>query len=379
MLVAIPANATFDRFDQRKRKQNFFFQPRSVMFTTVKRSAFILLFLALWLFGGITGLPDAHASIPNPSIGVFRDGLSGRRLYDPMIGRFVTADPLGFADGPNRYAYVGNRPLVFIDADGRLAKGAGYGLKDLAVGTGQLFWNLGGSLGYGAVSIFDYELAEAIYGNQAQGLRNFGYGMGGLAWNVGGGIGYAVTWGIDPEYARNVYGEQTAGLQEAAIAMSGGEGQSGAFRTGYVGSQIAAVYLLGKYGNQPIGAKSVPSNWNPLNGPGPIGEEAAATFRSASYTETVTSEATTLYRVYGGKAGELASYWTRIPPAGPLQAMIDSALNPAWGNTAQNVATIRVPAGTTIYEGFAAPQGGLLGGGSQVYIPKVNPDWLAYP
>jgi RHS repeat-associated protein len=303
----------------------------------------------------------------------------GRRLYDPMIGRFVTADPLGFADGPNRYAYVGNRPLVFIDADGRLAKGAGYGLKDLAVGTGQLFWNLGGSLGYGAVSIFDYELAEAIYGNQAQGLRNFGYGMGGLAWNVGGGIGYAVTWGIDPEYARNVYGEQTAGLQEAAIAMSGGEGQSGAFRTGYVGSQIAAVYLLGKYGNQPIGAKSVPSNWNPLNGPGPIGEEAAATFRSASYTETVTSEATTLYRVYGGKAGELASYWTRIPPAGPLQAMIDSALNPAWGNTAQNVATIRVPAGTTIYEGFAAPQGGLLGGGSQVYIPKVNPDWLAYP
>ena len=55
---------------------------------------------------------------------------------------------------------------------------------------------------------------------------------------------------------------------------------------------------------------------------------------------------------------------------------MDSALNPAWGNTAKNVATIRVPAGTTIYEGVVAPQGNLLGGGSQVVIPKVNPNWL---
>ena len=58
---------------------------------------------------------------------------------------------------------------------------------------------------------------------------------------------------------------------------------------------------------------------------------------------------------------------------------MDSALNPAWGTTAQSVSTIRVPAGTTIYEGFAAPQGGLLGRGSQVYIPKVNPIWLVHP
>ena len=231
------------------------------MFTTVKRSAFILLFLVLWLFGGIARPLDAHASIPKtPSIGVFCDGLSGRRFYDPTAGRFITADPLGFADGPNRYAYVGNRPLVFIDPDGRLAKGTGYGLKDLAVGTGQLFWNIGGSLGYGAVSIFDYELAEIIYGEQAHGLRNFGYGMGSLAWNVGGGIGYAVTWGIDPDYARDVYGEQTEGLQEAAISMSGGEGQSSYYRTGYVGSQIAAVYLLGKYGNKPVGENPLSSS-----------------------------------------------------------------------------------------------------------------------
>ena len=62
-----------------------------------------------------------------------------------------------------------------------------------------------------------------------------------------------------------------------------------------------------------------------------------------------------------------------------LPAQMDSALNPAWGNLATDVSTIRVPAGTTIYEGAAAAQplsggGSLLGGGSQVFIPNVNWD-----
>jgi hypothetical protein len=39
-----------------------------------------------------------------------------------------------------------------------------------------------------------------------------------------------------------------------------------------------------------------------------------------------------------------------------------------------------VPAGTIIYEGYAAEQANalikLLGGGSQVYIPYVDPSWL---
>jgi len=125
-------------------------------------------------------------------------------------------------------------------------------------------------------------------------------------------------------------------------------------------------------------AEGTALRWGPLNG-GPLSDAVANTFRGGSYTESALSGETTLYRSYGGTAGELGSYWTRTPPAGPLQATMDSALNPAWGNTAQSVSTIRVPAGTTIYEGFAAPQGGLLGGGSQVYIPKVNPNWLVHP
>lgn len=116
--------------------------------------------------------------------------------------------------------------------------------------------------------------------------------------------------------------------------------------------------------------------YNGITGPGPLGADVASTFRSGSYLETVTSQETLLYRVYGGKAGPLSKYWTRTTPSGPLQATTDSALLPKWGNTAQSIATIRVPAGTTIYEGAAAGQGGLVGGGSQVVIPRVNPRWL---
>ncbi len=116
--------------------------------------------------------------------------------------------------------------------------------------------------------------------------------------------------------------------------------------------------------------------WGPATGRGPLSEAVVATFRGGSYTESVTQEATVLYRAYGGSAGQLSPYWSRIAPSGPLQARIDSALLPQWGNTAESVAKIVVPRGSTIYEGFAAGQGSLVGGGSQVFLPKVNPRWL---
>ena len=40
------------------------------------------------------------------------------RFYDPSLGRFIQRDPLGFADGFNYYAYVGNNPLSFSDPFG---------------------------------------------------------------------------------------------------------------------------------------------------------------------------------------------------------------------------------------------------------------------
>jgi filamentous hemagglutinin len=114
---------------------------------------------------------------------------------------------------------------------------------------------------------------------------------------------------------------------------------------------------------------------SPLN-PGPLSAGIAGTFRGGSYTESVYQQTTRLYRVYGGRSGQLGSFWSRTPPTGPLRSQIDLALNPQWGNTASQVVRIDVPAGVRIYEGFAAPQGGLVGGGSQVFVPNVNPAWI---
>ena len=40
------------------------------------------------------------------------------RYYSPELGRFLQADPLGYGDGMNMYAYVGNSPVVFTDPQG---------------------------------------------------------------------------------------------------------------------------------------------------------------------------------------------------------------------------------------------------------------------
>ena len=69
-------------------------------------------------------------------------------------------------------------------------------------------------------------------------------------------------------------------------------------------------------------------------------------------------------------------YWTATKPKGPLQSVIDSALDQNWGNSATTVIRAQVPAGTRIYEGAAAAQRGLVGGGNQIYIPKVDPKWI---
>jgi hypothetical protein len=44
----------------------------------------------------------------------------GRRFYSPEFGRWLTPDPVGFADGMNLYAFVHNDPLTHFDEYGLL-------------------------------------------------------------------------------------------------------------------------------------------------------------------------------------------------------------------------------------------------------------------
>lgn len=46
----------------------------------------------------------------------------GRRDLDPELGKWLTADPLGFEDGPNLYAYLHHNPFAYFDAFGLSAE-----------------------------------------------------------------------------------------------------------------------------------------------------------------------------------------------------------------------------------------------------------------
>ncbi|MEQ4520621.1 RHS repeat-associated core domain-containing protein, partial [Pseudarthrobacter sp. B907] len=352
----------------------------------------------------------------------------GARAYDPATRAFLSTDPLAPVLGAgwdgNPYAYAGNNPINTTDPTGlrpltddelkaydgssRAAfAAAGDWLGDnweyiaggaMVIAGGVLMaTGVGGPAGMVLIAAgADTIIQKATTGGVNWGQVALSGALGGF-----GGASIAARAGLCGMKATLVAGASSGGISggiQSSYGYYSGPGPhtiSGAVGATAQGTVFGAA--LGGAGGagghaavQAINRFRLRGQFGPIN-PGPLPQHVAETFRSASYHRVRASEPVDLYRVYGGQAGPVARYWSRDIPTGPLQAQLDSALIPAWGNTATEVSHIRVPAGTRFYEGSAAQQplggtaenpweeafGSLSGGGNQVYINgMVSDEWI---
>lgn len=120
-------------------------------------------------------------------------------------------------------------------------------------------------------------------------------------------------------------------------------------------------------------------------GPAPRQElpsSLAATFEDSAYRTVETTEAVTLYRVYGHSAEQGGAFATTSTSGNRINAALESALLPEWKNSREFEATIEVPAGQILNIGTVAPQttmsGAILpGGADQILLPRGWPSsWV---
>ena len=165
------------------------------------------------------------------------------RLYDPLLGRFLSPDPYiqdsGFTQNYNRYSYCLNNPLKYTDESGEIitwnigsngiSLGVNFGLFGFGINLGwgngcsfgiygELGPRLGGNgLGYGATvgQSLDYNLtyqhltttsSASCYASfacftasaSASYSYDIGYKTGAVGWSVGAGLGFGdsiFNWG----------------------------------------------------------------------------------------------------------------------------------------------------------------------------------------
>ena len=120
-----------------------------------------------------------------------------------------------------------------------------------------------------------------------------------------------------------------------------------------------------------------------IHNPGPLAARRgnpAANFAGGRYNEITLPRDTTLYRA-GQSGTPLGQWFTADPPRSVAQARIDTAVLPHWidprtgasaGSSPLDTAyAVQFPAGTRIYHGPTANQGGVyVGGADQIFVPE---------
>ena len=155
------------------------------------------------------------------------------RFYDPVLGRFISRDPIGLSGGDvNLYAYVGNTPILFVDPTGQffqipavVAAAAAY------VGGNAL---IGGGIGAvtGFVTGVTTSSSDSFVGVLGDGLKS------GFSGGVGGAVGAGISAVGDLTPSGISHGiDYAAGYTASSVSSA----ISNAFTPGEVSEDIAKI------------------------------------------------------------------------------------------------------------------------------------------
>lgn len=126
------------------------------------------------------------------------------RFYDPLVGRFLSTDPIHFADDNpfsfNRYSYANNNPYRFTDPDGR--ESVGEMIDSAAEGCGPVScagwaaanaaWSVFGA--EGASQLADKGLDASTGSKVMAGIEVATLGQGGKADAAARGVAGVAKW-----------------------------------------------------------------------------------------------------------------------------------------------------------------------------------------
>lgn len=174
----------------------------------------------------------------------------GARLYDPVLGRFISPDSIVQApDDPqtlNRYSYARNNPLIYVDPSGEFFAEIILAISSLVA---AIVPSTAGITAYTVAATITYAAVGAALGAATSAITGGNIGLGALTGAISGFIFYgagSIATGISGALnaTSGSLGQVaiTAGVHTAAGAVSGG------INSAITGSDIGLGMLTGAVG-----------------------------------------------------------------------------------------------------------------------------------